>query len=103
MKEYLKNTLNDSNKLFSGFVMLVLAVLTIPITWKEAFENEVKYYEVDISWLPFDEIASYQVSIAMTFILFLLIVHANKLLIILSKWFEKWLGVNGNSDNQRES
>ena len=102
MKEYLKNTLNDSNKLFSGFVMLILAVLTVPITWKEAFENEVKYYDVDISWLPFDEIASYQVSIAMTFILFLLIVHANKLLIILSKWLENWLGVKPDN-NQRES
>ena len=103
MKEYLKNTLNDSNKLFSGFVMLVLTALTVPITLKEAFAKDVKYYEVDISWLPFDEIASYQVSIGLTFVLFLLIVHANKLLIILSKWFEKWLGVNGNSDNQRES
>ena len=102
MKEYLKNTLNDSNKLFSGFVMLVLTALTVPITLKEAFMKDVKYYEVDISWLPFDEIASYQVSIAMTFILFLLIVHANKLLIILSKWLENWLGVK--SDNsQRES
>ena len=105
MNEYFKTTLNDSNKLFSFFVIFILSVVTIPITLKEAFTKEVKYYNIGIEGFPINEIASYQVSILYIFVIFLLIIHANKLLLIvgdilnlLTPFLEKKLGISKPDD-----
>lgn len=100
MREYLKEVLNDSTKLFNFYVLLVLSIVTIPITLNEAFEKEVKYYQINIEGFPLEEIATYQLSIPLIFVIFLVIIHGNRLLLIaanvislLVPWLEQKLGI----------
>lgn len=81
---FLKSILTDSDKVFSLFVILVLSIVTIPITLREAFTRDIKYYKLSNN-LPIQEIASYHLSILVMFALFLLIIHSNKLLILIGE------------------
>ncbi len=108
MKEFLKNILSDSDKLFSFYVIFVLSIVTIPITLKEAFIKEIKYYKIEIPNFPINEIASYQVSILFIFLIFLAIIHANKILILASDllgllipFLERKLGINRDTPSQK--
>lgn len=102
--QFLKNILTDSDKVFSLFVIFVLSIITIPITIREGLSKEIKYYRLpDSFWL--NEIASYHVSILVMFGMFLLIIHSNKLLILIQEilyliipYLENRLGIK-KSDN----
>ncbi|MEM7182125.1 MAG: hypothetical protein AAF518_14500 [Spirochaetota bacterium] len=98
MREILKKLLTEPDKAFSLFVLTVLSIVTIPITLKEAFTRQIKYYK--LNGFIFEEIASYLVTITLMFIIFLCIIHANRIFNIFSDILyliipalEKYLGL----------
>jgi hypothetical protein len=84
LKEFLTKLITNTDKAFSMYVLFIMSIITVPITLKEAFtKSDIVYYEIKNGFI-IDKMASYHVSLIYSFIIFLIIIHANKLLIILS-------------------
>jgi len=108
MKDLTNKLITDTDKAFSLYVLFILSILTVPITLREAFtKQDIVYYELQN--FPINKIASYHISVIYFFLIFLVIIHANKLLIILSDviallipFLEQKLGIMTTKQQQNE-
>jgi hypothetical protein len=83
MKDIFKKLFEKENAFFNFYVLLLMTVVNVPITIKEAFSKELKVYRIENFYLT--EIPYYIVSMILMFLFSILIIHANKILIILGE------------------